>query len=277
MHCTLAWWEEDDALNEPEARTAVSPSPSLRPDTMSALAALDELRRALLRRGCRSDMEELRLAATLSRVSKHLRDRNRQRCRGLLAHVEPSSLHYSGLAAVWEESLKHPFFFVWGPGEWPGAKPLSEWPGAELDLWEPGRFGVDLQQRGASVVDGQVHFLQMLGRSLTSLNLSECTAITAPGLEAALKSAPALKTLNLSECVGITGDGFAKVLRVCTRLVYVTLTNASNITSEAFESLQMCTRLESLSLGETQIADRGLEAIAVGCTKLRALYLWQSP
>ena len=72
----------------------------------TALRALDELRRVILTRGTASDPDELCLAATISCVHKHLRDRNRKRCTGLLRHVDPATLTYTGFEAVWELGMK---------------------------------------------------------------------------------------------------------------------------------------------------------------------------
>lgn len=94
----------------------------------AALGALDEVRRQLLQRGCEAGPDEIRLAATLSRVSKHLADRNRSRVSKLLDGTDPASLAFTGLAAVWERGVKEALV---GVGEelfnWSVDLPLTQW------------------------------------------------------------------------------------------------------------------------------------------------------
>jgi len=162
---------------------------------MAALPALDEVRRSLLKRGTAAETQELRLAGRLSCVSKHLRDKNRQRCRKLLDGVPPASLDYNskeGLMGVWERGVKEVLCALVNGNElWSVDKQLCEFD----DVYSPTRGRIRIALTGANDED-----LQVLTRcsAVEELTLTDCH-ITDVGAQK-LTAWPGLKEVDLENC-----------------------------------------------------------------------------
>lgn len=162
---------------------------------MAALPALDEVRRSLLKRGTAAETQELRLAGRLSCVSKHLRDKNRQRCRKLLDGIAPATLGYNlgTLRAVWERGMKEALCALANGGElWSVDKPLYEFD----DVFaQTQKGGIDIGLTGANDED-----LEILTRcsAVVALRLTDCH-ITDVGAQK-LTAWPGLKNINLENC-----------------------------------------------------------------------------
>lgn len=268
---------------------------------MAALQALDELRRCLLKRGCAADQGELRLAGTLSQVSKYLRDRNRSRVRKLLDGVAPDSLAYEGFQAVWEQGVKlstSPAVFEVLGGDLD--TPIDKW--LSLHLHPQGELYVCLGEE-YDVMDDEMWTALAAWPNLQFLEVWSGEvghALTDAALRA-LATSDSLRGLCLSTnneggepSDDVTAGGIAS-LGGCRFLTSLDLTTPYVLTDALLTTLvrspfrprcarhpspptppqaESCTSLSELTLTHCEnLTDMGMKTLAEGCQALTGLLL----
>lgn len=216
----------------------------------SYLGALDAVRQRLLRS---PDTDEVRLAAVLSCVSKHLATRNRTRCRKLLENVDPATLAFAGLAGVWEHATKRALVPVSQAlalvdDEAGEAEDLGWSTDGRITLWKRVTLGPKPLSRSTACLecpdsddedeDRRLSGpLRRVGPLLVQVNFlaagadDETVALLA-------RSCDCLQSLKLEECYEVTDDGVRALARDCPSLRH-------------------------LDLGQTRVGDYGIRALAM--------------
>lgn len=219
---------------------------------MTYLPALEFVRMALMRR-LPGSIAELRLVATITCVSKALRDKSQQLVQKKLATamVSRSSMafHPRSSSALWEAVAKARLAKGFDWLNWTKEEPITEWWRVSF-VGSPSVLAIDLSDVPCS--DENLAVIARCG-SVERLNLAHSDAdysdITDVGVEALGEYCIALESLNLTRCKRV-GDVGVAALRGCTSLKGLVLAGLKNLTDEGAVALADLAQLESLSLRE---------------------------
>lgn len=233
-----------------------------------ALGALEVVRQRSLKRGLDTHLGDLRSAALLGGVSRHLAARSRSRAAALLDGVNLATLEYGGLAAVWEHRAKARLLDAMAKGvaisgRWDHSVRLNQWDW--LTVSGVGRL--DLELARATVTAGGLGALP----ALASVNLMSCKGLCDAGVER-LAASRTLKAVKLWGCTSITSRA-VKALARCRGLAALDLGHCSNVGDGGVAALANCPCLQELHLAYTAVTGEAVEAVARGCPALETLSL----
>jgi len=218
---------------------------------MTYLPALEFVRMALMRRPPGS-IAELGLVATITCVSKALRDKSQQLVQKKLAtamvYRSSMAFHPRSSSALWEAVAKKRLAKGFDWLNWTKEEPITEWWRVSF-VGSPSVLAIDLSDVPCS--DENLAVIARCG--VERLNLAHSDAdysdITDVGVEALGKYCIALESLNLTRCKRV-GDVGVAALRGCTSLKGLVLAGLKNLTDEGAVALADLAQLESLSLRE---------------------------
>jgi IQ calmodulin-binding motif/Leucine Rich repeat len=108
---------------------------------------------------------------------------------------------------------------------------------------------------------------------LQSMNLSNCTAVEDRGLVSLSQGCKQLRFISLASCSAVRDRGVIKLVQSSSHLAVINLSECSNLSNAVVTAIgSNCCKLISLNMGRIGcVQDSGLKAVANGCKALTAL------